>query len=484
MLWACALPGTVAVIAALTLPDLLSEGGEIAAPARATGSARETAASAAAPVATQPLLDPLPDALPVQGRRVLRVPLAAEPFDSADAIAGETAEPELVDSPQMEVVGALAMAPAAREIALAAPVEVDVSPALAPDPASEAAPEPAAPPPRAFGGAKGSFAALVPTSPVAAEAGLAPDTALIAAPSAPARARDAAPGRRPALTAEAAPAAPPVATPAVVAPAPSRPVAEPTARAAAPVPRAVVQAAPAASAPAIRPSAAQAPVPVPERAAMRAVPAVSAPASAPARAIAPTPVRAAAPAPARAAAAPTAPALQVAAARAAPATRAPVAAPAPIPGRAPAAALVPLPPVKSPAAPAAGSAQGRPDAVALDIRSQLTTRIDGKNAGKVDFQQTTTGLAVRLGSIVELLGDRYDAAQIARIRASAAGDVYLPLSQLQAQGIPISYDPVYDEFNVGTLDTRPKAARKVHMDQISTPERGLGSTGMDQVRRP
>lgn len=122
--------------------------------------------------------------------------------------------------------------------------------------------------------------------------------------------------------------------------------------------------------------------------------------------------------------------------------------------------------------------------MALDIRSQLTTRIDGKNAGKVDFQQTTTGLAVRLGSIVELLGDRYDAAQIARIRASAAGDVYLPLSQLQAQGIPISYDPVYDEFNVGTLDTRPKAARKVHMDQISTPERGLGSTGIDQVRRP
>lgn len=121
--------------------------------------------------------------------------------------------------------------------------------------------------------------------------------------------------------------------------------------------------------------------------------------------------------------------------------------------------------------------------MALDIRSQLTTRIDGKAAGKVDFQQTTTGLAVRLGSIVELLGDRYDAAQIARIRASAAGDVYLPLSQLQAQGIPISYDPVYDEFNVGLVDTRPKAARKVHMDQISAPERGLGSTGMDQVPR-
>ena len=51
-----------------------------------------------------------------------------------------------------------------------------------------------------------------------------------------------------------------------------------------------------------------------------------------------------------------------------------------------------------------------------------------------------------------------------------------------AQGIPISYDPVYDEFNVGLTDTRPKAARKVHIDQISAPERGLGATGIPQAR--
>lgn len=122
-------------------------------------------------------------------------------------------------------------------------------------------------------------------------------------------------------------------------------------------------------------------------------------------------------------------------------------------------------------------------APAFDIRSQLTTRVEGKVAGKVDFRQTTNGLAVRLGSIVEVLQDRYDAAQIARIRASAAGDIYLSLAELKAQGIPISYDPVYDEFNVGLVDTRPKAARKVYMDQISAPERGLGSTAMDQVGR-
>lgn len=119
----------------------------------------------------------------------------------------------------------------------------------------------------------------------------------------------------------------------------------------------------------------------------------------------------------------------------------------------------------------------------FEVKSQLITRVDGKTAGAVDFQQTPAGLTVRLGSIVDVLADRYDAAQLARIRGSAAGNAYVSLVALQAQGIPISYDPVYDEFNVGLADTRPKAARKVHMDQISTPERGAGATGMEQVRR-
>ncbi len=121
--------------------------------------------------------------------------------------------------------------------------------------------------------------------------------------------------------------------------------------------------------------------------------------------------------------------------------------------------------------------------LAFDIKSQLTTRVDGKAAGQVDFQQTTTGLSVRLGSIVSVLADRYDPGEIARITTSAASNAYIPLAELQAQGIPISYDPVYDEFNIGRTDTRPKAARKVHIDQISTPERGLGTAAIDQVRR-
>lgn len=186
-----------------------------------------------------------------------------------------------------------------------------------------------------------------------------------------------------------------------------------------------------------------------------------------------------------AAAAPVAAASAVAA----PAARAPVSvavAPPPLPARPAASAPVPdktaaivVPRPANPALAAPAASTPVPPA----ITARLITRVDGKTAGAVDFQQTPGGLKVRLGSIVEVLADRYDAAQLARIRASAAGSQYLSLAQLQAQGVPISYDPVYDEFNVGLTDTRPKAARKVHMDQISTPERGLGATGMEQVPR-
>jgi hypothetical protein len=127
-----------------------------------------------------------------------------------------------------------------------------------------------------------------------------------------------------------------------------------------------------------------------------------------------------------------------------------------------AAALAPLPkpPVAAPSArPSPAPGLGTSTPLKFGIKSQLVTRVDGKTAGAVEFQQTAAGLSVRLGSIVEVLSDRYDPAEIARIRTSEASNVYLSLADLQAQGIPISYDPVYDEFNVGQIDTRPSAAR-------------------------
>jgi hypothetical protein len=128
------------------------------------------------------------------------------------------------------------------------------------------------------------------------------------------------------------------------------------------------------------------------------------------------------------------------------------------------------------------SALGLTDPLQLVLRSQMVTRVDGRVAGSVDFQQTLNSLKVRVGALVEVLSDRFSVDQLDRIRLSTARDAYLTLPQLQEQGIPISYDPVYDEFNIGRIEPRPSAARKVYIDQISAPERGGASVGMEQVR--
>lgn len=509
LLWTRALPGSVAVLAVLSLPELsLGAGAPYDAPA-SLGQARAPAFAAARPAAITPKLAPLrAEPLPAG----LREPLAPATEVSASEPVVAVAEPALLlpearpepqaglaaeRAPQIAPpvlvtapappVAALALAvPAA--LPLAEPVPPDSAPAKAAEAALAKAPMPeiqetsavvAASAPGAFGGARESFGGLAPSAATASDAALAGNNVVIAKASAPAGLGDATPDRRPAL----APLAPP--SPLAL---PSAPVAAPAAVAPIPAPSApassIAAAGPSEPVAAARPAALQSPSLVaaaPIATAAPARPAVPVPAAAPvspkapalaasAVQVAPRPKPAApvtaAVAPARAAASPTVVKTSTAAA--------PASAPAP------AAALAPLPQVKpEQAAPGAG----KPAAYAIDVRSQLTTRVDGKMAGKVDFQQTASGLQVRLGSIVELLGDRYEPAQIERIRASSASELYLPLAQLQAQGIPISYDPVYDEFNVGLVDTRPKAARKVHMDQISAPERGLGSTGIDQLPR-
>lgn len=105
--------------------------------------------------------------------------------------------------------------------------------------------------------------------------------------------------------------------------------------------------------------------------------------------------------------------------------------------------------------PASAAGIGAGDPVAPDVTSQRVARVDGKAAGVVDFQQTAAGLAVRLGSIAEVLGDRFGPAEIARIQASSASNAYLSLAQLQAHGIPVSFDPVGGEFNFGQTEAQP-----------------------------
>ena len=161
----------------------------------------------------------------------------------------------------------------------------------------------------------------------------------------------------------------------------------------------------------------------------------------------PAPIAAAAPAvsqPAPASLAPTPPAAAAAVA------------PAPAKPPAEAATVAPKTAPALTAQPAAGA--GAPRIADFDFESRLLTRVDGQSTGQVDFQQTQTGLKVRLGSVAEVLADRLPADELARIRVSSSGNAWLSLAELQAQGIPISYDPVHDEFNIGRADTGPNAA--------------------------
>lgn len=123
MLWACALPDTVAVIAALTLPDMLADGGDAAALAPVSEAARAAAAGAAPQLATDPLPASLPEAQPAEARRVFRFPLTDAPTQSESALASEGVAPDLAAAPQMLAASLLAMPPAAREDALPVPVE-------------------------------------------------------------------------------------------------------------------------------------------------------------------------------------------------------------------------------------------------------------------------------------------------------------------------------------------------------------------------
>ncbi len=219
-------------------------------------------------------------------------------------------------------------------------------------------------------------------------------------------------------------------------------------------------------------------------AAARAVPAAVPSAPQPQPAVQPAPDPLAKPAslaPAAPAAPPAAP----------PEARAPLAAAVPVRSAAvpapPAPAAVVAMPRQAPALTAPPAAASAPPITDLDFRARLLTRVDGRARGEVDFRQSTAGLKVRLGSVAEVLADQLPAGELARIRGSSSANVWLSLAELQAQGIPISYDPVYDEFNIGREDTRPKNARKVHIDQIGTPARisggGAGPTTMDQIRR-
>jgi hypothetical protein len=455
-------PGSVVVVAALTVPEFSVGAGDINGgggrdgppepiPAKDPAARRLGTAPASMPELDGVRYAALFDASPVRAMKVSAAP-APRLAPVAAAVAPEPAAP-LASPPELPPAPSLPPAEASALVRVA-PVPVPAPPVAADAAMLESVAAPSLPEPERA--ASVAVPVETPSDAVAAAergeplgAVLSPQPTRLAA--APISAGGMSEARAPSMPAQV--------------PAPSAPQPTPPAQLAAPVP---AKSAGLSTPPAPRGAIDQ--VTTAQVIAARAAPPVAAsPAAA-----APAPARpASAPvsAPPAAAARPAAPA--AASAVAAPAARAPITAPAPspkpasAPGPAPAAlAAVPKPAAATPAA-AASSRYQQPV-----VTAKLLTRVDGKTAGMVDFQQTPEGLKVRLGSVVEVLANRYDPAQLARIRQSSAGDTFMPLAALQSQGIPISYDPVYDEFNVGLTDTRPKNAHKVHMDQISTPMSG------------
>jgi hypothetical protein len=81
--------------------------------------------------------------------------------------------------------------------------------------------------------------------------------------------------------------------------------------------------------------------------------------------------------------------------------------------------------------------------------TQMMVRIGSADVGKVDFRMTDQRTVdVKLASLLDLLAGRYDGAEFARLRTSAAADAYVSFDKLRALGLNVRYDPVYDEVRI------------------------------------
>ena len=103
--------------------------------------------------------------------------------------------------------------------------------------------------------------------------------------------------------------------------------------------------------------------------------------------------------------------------------------------------------------------------------------------GSVDFRQLDGTIALRLGSVLDMLRDRFTAAEFAQLSAGQSGNAYVTLAQLQSAGIPINYNPAYDEVEFGIdYDDAPQAG-KVQVEQIGAPTVGANRAVIDQISR-
>ncbi len=88
---------------------------------------------------------------------------------------------------------------------------------------------------------------------------------------------------------------------------------------------------------------------------------------------------------------------------------------------------------------------------AEDVATRLAVRHRDKVLGGIAFQVNDGAIAVHVGQVLDLFRDRMDAAQFAKLRQSGAAETFVSLDTMNAMGVPLKYDAVYDELVLGTL---------------------------------
>lgn len=121
---------------------------------------------------------------------------------------------------------------------------------------------------------------------------------------------------------------------------------------------------------------------------------------------------------------------------------------------------------------------------ALVPKTELDARVNGVLTGSVDFLQLDGTIAVRLRSVVGMLRDRFSSNEFSALLQGDAIDTFVPIAQLQAIGVPISYNPAYDEVEFGIDYKDAPNAKKVQMEQIGAPSIGQERTMIEQIPRP
>lgn len=120
---------------------------------------------------------------------------------------------------------------------------------------------------------------------------------------------------------------------------------------------------------------------------------------------------------------------------------------------------------------------------ALVPKTKLDARVNGVLTGSVDFQQRDGTIAIRLRSVANMMREQFSKTEFASITQGAAIDSFVTLAQLQSVGIPVSYNPAYDEVEFGIDYQDAPNAKKVQVDQISVPTLGSELTAIEQIPR-